>query len=158
DIQKVFIDEINALTQHIGKNVELKIQLPKSVKLAKSYGYSVEHDTVNNTLLIPTENLNAKRTQVFLLELEGKDFNQLQTTLHYTELEGKNQVIEMKTSQSHRKHQKDIERSFFIAQIAQSLKDETDPVALKNKIEELEKQINASAWQHDAAIREVLEI
>lgn len=158
DIQKVFIDEINALTQHLGKNVELKMQLPKGVRLVHSYGYSFEYDTVKNTLSIPTENLNAKRTQVFLLELEGSGWNQLQTALYYADIEGKKQVLEMKTSGSDLKQQKDIERNYFIAQIAQLLKDTSDFSAVKNKIEDIEKQIKASQWSKDTAIKEVLEI
>ena len=129
DIQKVFMEEVDALLAPVGREVELEIEWDPALRLRKLFGYTPEAG--QHKLRIPLENLNGGLTMVVLGEFElpawrGAPKGLVTAKLRYREaLSGKRQDLQVSAAvdaYDYRNRNSEVEKNYAIAQLADGLR------------------------------------
>ena len=133
DIQKIFINEVEALLYPVAKQSYLEIEFADNLELLQFYGY--EPTTTNNTIRLNLNNINAGLTQVVLAKFKIKSGQRkrakVTVRLNYFDIQ-KNKMVEQKVKTNLKidnswatydmLQDKEVEKNFRIAQMAQDLK------------------------------------
>ena len=134
DIQKIFIDEVEALLYPAAKNPYLEIEFGDDLEVAQFYGY--EPTILNEKIQLNLNNMNAGLTQVVMAKLKVKNGQKkrlpVRVSLHYFDCQKNIEVVqEVKTklkvdnswTQFNMLQDTEVEKNYRIAQMAQDLKE-----------------------------------
>lgn len=132
DIQKVFIDEAESLLAPIAKEAELEIAFDSKLQLEEVYGYQPRFE--GNKIKLKLKRMNAGLTQVVLIKFrvpanyDRGSFDATATVRYYDITRKRNQTISDTKSvslspyASEHINNRDIEKNYWIAHMAQTLK------------------------------------
>lgn len=133
DIQKIFINEVEALLYPAAKNPYLEIEFGNDLELVQFYGY--EPTITDEKIQLNLNNMNAGLTQVVLAKFKVKNgkkkFLPVQVNLHYFDAQKNKEVSQsiktrLQVDNSWKQYDMfidaDIEKNYRIAQMAQDLK------------------------------------
>lgn len=130
DIQKVFVNEVDALLSPIGRDVVLELAWEDDAHLRRVFGYAPERG--QRTLRIPLDNINGGLTMVVLCEFEIPAWwtappSKVTAQLRYKDVRtGKAVRIEQSatvSAQDYRKTNPEVSKNYAIARLAQGLQD-----------------------------------
>lgn len=181
DIEKVFVEEAEALLAPVAQNVALVIEHAGDLELEHLYGYSPRFEKFK--IIIDLDNINAGLTQVILLKFKAgttkfhpfKNNIPVRVTLTYDDIRSQ-QTETLAQSKALQfgmtvplpsdllKDQK-VKKNYLIAQMAQSLQDMAKLYA-KMKVAEAQTLVDGmiaevqteQAFANDADVKRVLDI
>jgi len=134
DITKVFDQELEALLAPVAKGVYLELTFPSEVKVKKIYGYEPEFH--KGKIRIPFKNMNQGLTQVVICELEvpHTDIDPIRAQLSYSLSQSSapvqlNQEINLETQSQLRTTHNEVSKNYYIARMADALKEMAQAVS-----------------------------